>query len=183
MSNFQFTLSVKRALGKVSSDVIEAVNRAQDKTKDELEELLRRTEKEGGFSAYDYFKQYYYGKARIKPHHYANWTVRNRNGSLEIRNRASYARYLYTSEVSPYHSAGYRSADPHATMYLTTKKDGTKVLSYRKPTKKKYIEITRPNQITPSKYAAIQRKMLNITSKNIKNAINEKIRATSTYKG
>lgn len=182
MSNFQYTLSAKGVFGKLAKELKQSIIEAQNETKYEIERLLGTEYNEGGFSAYDYFRQYYYGKAKTKEHHYNLWTVRNRNGSLEVRNRASYAKALYTGEASSSHPTGYRSASPHKPMYFTTI-NGKKVLTYRKPSRKKYIEITRPNQITKARHTSIQNKILKIATKNISTAIGDIAKVKSTYKG
>lgn len=161
MANYQSTVSNKNVFKNISKRLLASIKKEVIDVKDQIEDKLRTSHKNGGCSAYDEFRYTYSGINKRKPHSYSKWTVRNRDSknsqSLEIRNKASYIRYLYSSLPSEGHSGGYRSAYPHNPVVYSN--GGTRVV------------LNRDEQITKVKWSRCLGTFKTMVTKAIKRGI------------
>lgn len=177
MANFQFSVSSKKILKGLEDNVKKRVVKAQHKANDKLRDLLGTEYLRGGFSAYDYYRKYYYGKkSDATKHHYNNWTLRTRVSSqgvsTEIRNRRKYVSYLY--------SGNFISANHNGKMYWT--KDG-KHVTYNKAKTYNQIRAIRKKQIRKEDYKSIQARIKGIVTIELRKVLPIVKSATSSYKG
>jgi hypothetical protein len=161
VANYQSSISNKNVFKNISNRLLASIKNEVAEVKDKIEDKLRTSFKNGGCSAYDEFRYTYSGVNKTKPHSYEKWTVRNRDSknsqSLEIRNRASYIRYLYSSLASAGHDNGYRSAYPHDPVVYT--KGGTRIV------------LTRDEQITKVRWRRCLGPFKTMVTKAIKRGI------------
>lgn len=177
MANFQFSLSSKKVLKGLTDKVKKKVIKAQENAIDTLRDKFGTEFLRGGFSAYDYYRKYYYGKnADTTKHHYNNWTFRTRVSSqgvsTEIRNRRKYTSYLYKD--------GFISSEHTGKMYWTKDR---KHVTYHKAKTYNQIRAIRKQQIRKTDYLSIQAKIKGILTKEIRKVVPIAPSATTTYKG
>jgi hypothetical protein len=141
----QFTLGEKGLLKKLNQQVIDRLMPIVNVAVDEVVGKLSTRFSDGGIAPYDELKKMYDSPYNSKPHSRDMWTKRNRSSastlSFEIRNRAKYARYIYSEESSLGHNLGFRSSYPHQKDAMIMK-NGRLVRT----------GIKRPNQLSGAKW-------------------------------
>jgi len=177
MSNFQFTLNSRKVLKNISNKAKAKIEKASLDAIDIIKDKLGTEYLEGGYSAFDYYRKYYYGKKSDRTkHHYNYWTVRNRSSSVsvnfEIRNRRPYVSSLYKNE--------FASSNHTGTMYWTKDK---RHVTYNKPTSYNAEIATRKEQISKVRYLRIQRSMKSILTSKIRKVFKDAPSSTTSYKG
>ena len=117
MSDHTFSISLKNVLKNIEDKQIEAIKYSVNFSMNTVYDNISSSVQDGGLSPYDNFTFTYGQKYRRKTHSNSRWYMRDRSSkvsiSYELRNRAKYAKYLYTDEESYYHPNGWRSYDPH----------------------------------------------------------------------
>lgn len=168
MSNYAKSTSFSKSIK--FREVTDAVAKAvEDNADNYVLEKLNTSFFSGGMAAEDLYR----GKRKYKgvtSRILGSWTKKKRYDSgknsvgWQFISKAKHATFIYTSEPSPYHPSGFRSAYPH------------------EPVKYKGAIVKRPNQITSARYNRFKGTVRKLLLRGIKKSMLKSLNSSRVRK-